>query len=47
MLAPLAAIAPGLPVPPDGRTVRDLLTALGPPPPEEWVEQIAWNTSPL
>ena len=43
VLAPLAAIAPELPVPPDGRTVAELLAALPPASPEEWIEQVLWS----
>lgn len=40
MLEPLAAIAPDVPVPPDGRTVAELLEGLDDPSP---VERIAWS----
>ena len=43
MLAPLAAIAPDLPVPPDGVTVAELLAAVGQ---EDEVERIAWRQEP-
>jgi 2-amino-4-hydroxy-6-hydroxymethyldihydropteridine diphosphokinase len=42
VLAPLADIAPGLPVPPGGETVADLLARLGPAAPGE-IEKIAWH----
>ncbi len=40
MLEPLAEIAPGWPVPPDGATVAELLTRLGDEP---QVERIRWT----
>jgi 2-amino-4-hydroxy-6-hydroxymethyldihydropteridine diphosphokinase len=43
VLAPLAAIAPGLAVPPDGVTVASLLAAIGQ---EDWVERLAWSEPP-
>ena len=43
VLAPLAEIAPHLPVPPDGATVGELLAAVGQ---EDWVERLAWSESP-
>jgi 2-amino-4-hydroxy-6-hydroxymethyldihydropteridine diphosphokinase len=43
VLAPLAAIAPDMPVPPDGSTVAELLTAVGQ---ESWVEQVDWHEPP-
>lgn len=43
VLEPLAEIAPDLPVPPDGATVRDLLARL---PPEPAVERIGWSGLP-
>lgn len=42
VLRPLADIAPDLPVPPDGATVRELLARLGPEPQGE-IERIAWS----
>ena len=42
-LAPLAAIAPDLPVPPDGATVGELLAGVGQ---EDWVERLAWSEPP-
>ncbi len=46
VLAPLAAIAPDLPVPPDGVTVAELLARL---PPEEAgeVERVEWSRPPV
>jgi 2-amino-4-hydroxy-6-hydroxymethyldihydropteridine diphosphokinase len=44
MLAPLAEIAPDLPVPPDGATVAELLARLGD---RQAVERIAWATPGL
>lgn len=41
MLRPLADIAPGLPVPPHGATVRELLERLGPDPGDD--ERIDWS----
>ena len=43
VLAPLAEIAPDLPVPPDGATVRELLARLGEPGEEDAVERIGWE----
>ena len=43
VLAPLAAIAPDLPVPPDGVTVAELLATVGQ---EDEVERIAWRRRP-
>lgn len=43
VLEPLAAIAPDLPVPPDGKTVAELLAALPPAPPEEWIDEVPWT----
>ena len=40
VLAPLADLAPDLPLPPDGARVRDLLAALGE---EQRVEKLAWR----
>jgi 2-amino-4-hydroxy-6-hydroxymethyldihydropteridine diphosphokinase len=45
VLAPLADVAPGLPVPPGGETVADLLARLGPAAPGE-IERLAWNRPP-
>ncbi len=39
VLAPLADLDPGLPLPPDGAAVRDLLRALGP---EQEAQRIEW-----
>jgi len=39
-LAPLARLAPELPIPPDGETVVELLTALGD---EQPIEEIGWG----
>ena len=43
VLAPLAAIAPDLPVPPDGVTVAELLAAVGQ---EDEIERVAWRQEP-
>ena len=43
VLAPLAEIAPDLPIPPDGATVAELLAAVGQ---ETWVERIDWHEPP-
>jgi 7,8-dihydro-6-hydroxymethylpterin-pyrophosphokinase len=43
VLAPLAEIAPDLPLPPDGATVAELLAGVGQ---EDWVERIPWHTPP-
>ena len=43
VLAPLAEIAPGLEVPPDGATVAELLERLGGMGAEDRVERIAWT----
>ena len=43
MLAPLAAIAPDLPVPPDGITVAELLAGIGQ---EDQVERVDWSEPP-
>lgn len=43
VLAPLAEIAPDLPIPPDGATVADLLAAVGQ---ETWVERVSWQEPP-
>jgi 2-amino-4-hydroxy-6-hydroxymethyldihydropteridine diphosphokinase len=43
MLAPLAEIAPDLPVPPDGATVRELLARLGDATGDDAVERIGWE----
>lgn len=43
VLAPLAEIAPDLPVPPDGETVADLLARVGQ---EEQVVRVGWSGSP-
>lgn len=40
VLAPLADLAPDLPVPPDGRTVGELLAGL---PNEQEVERVGWG----
>jgi 7,8-dihydro-6-hydroxymethylpterin-pyrophosphokinase len=40
VLAPLAEIAPDLAIPPDGRTVRELLARL---PPGQQVERVGWS----
>ena len=40
VLVPLAAVAPGLPIPPDGATPAELLARLGP---VEGVERVAWG----
>ncbi len=40
VLAPLADLAPALPLPPDGALVRDLLAALGE---EQQVEKLDWG----
>jgi 7,8-dihydro-6-hydroxymethylpterin-pyrophosphokinase len=45
VLAPLADIAPDLPVPPGGERVADLLARLGPAPPGE-IERLAWPARP-
>ncbi len=42
-LAPLAEIAPDLPIPPDGVTVAELLAGVGN---EGWVERIPWQEPP-
>jgi 2-amino-4-hydroxy-6-hydroxymethyldihydropteridine diphosphokinase len=42
-LAPLAEIAPDLPIPPDGATVAELLAGVGQ---EDRVERIAWHEMP-
>ncbi len=42
-LEPLAAIAPDLPVPPDGVTVAALLERVGQ---HGWVERIGWREAP-
>jgi 2-amino-4-hydroxy-6-hydroxymethyldihydropteridine diphosphokinase len=42
VLAPLADIAPDLPVPPGGETVSSLLARLGPAKPGE-IERLAWG----
>lgn len=42
MLEPLAAVAPDLPVPPDGRTVAELLAALDDPSPVERLDHPGW-----
>jgi len=42
VLAPLADIAPCLPVPPGGETVAELLARLGPAAPGE-IERLAWS----
>jgi 2-amino-4-hydroxy-6-hydroxymethyldihydropteridine diphosphokinase len=44
VLAPLADIAPDLPVPPGGETVAALLARLGPAAPGE-IERLAWRRS--
>lgn len=44
MLAPLAEIAPGWPIPPDGTSVAELLARL---PDPSGVERIGWQTAPL
>ncbi len=46
VLAPLAEIAPGLVVPPDGATVAELLARLGPMGAEDAVEKMAWTEWP-
>ena len=43
VLAPLAEIAPALPVPPSGVTVAELLARLGPMGPEDRVERVGWR----
>lgn len=43
VLAPLAAIAPDLPIPPDGATVAQLLSRVGQ---EDQVELISWRAGP-
>lgn len=43
VLAPLAEIAPALPVPPTGVTVAELLARLGPMGPEDRVERVRWS----
>ena len=43
VLAPLAAIAPDLRVPPDGSTVAELLAVVGQ---ESWVEPVDWREPP-
>jgi 2-amino-4-hydroxy-6-hydroxymethyldihydropteridine diphosphokinase len=45
-LAPLAEIAPDLPVPPDGATVADLLARLGAGGADDRVERVGWRTPP-
>jgi 2-amino-4-hydroxy-6-hydroxymethyldihydropteridine diphosphokinase len=42
VLAPLAAIAPELPVPPDGRTVAELLAAL---PADPSLRRVSWSSA--
>jgi 2-amino-4-hydroxy-6-hydroxymethyldihydropteridine diphosphokinase len=42
VLAPLAEIAPEMPVPPGGATVRELLARLAPQP----VERVGWTVPP-
>lgn len=42
-LAPLAEIAPDLPIPPDGATVTELLAGVGQ---QDWVERVAWHERP-
>lgn len=44
VLAPLAALAPDLAVPPEGTTVAELLARL---PPGERVERVEWSRPPL
>ncbi len=46
VLRPLADVAPDLPVPPDGATVRELLARLGPESPQGEVERIGWSGGP-
>lgn len=49
VLQPLSDVAPGLPVPPDGATVRELLVRLGPPEPNGpngIIEPIGWSGGP-
>jgi len=43
-LAPLAELAAGLPIPPDSKTVAELLSALGD---EQRIEEIGWSRDPL
>lgn len=43
VLAPLADLAPDLPVPPDGTTVQALLAAL---PPEPRADRVGWSGPP-
>jgi 2-amino-4-hydroxy-6-hydroxymethyldihydropteridine diphosphokinase len=45
VLAPLADIAPGLPVPPDGATVAELLARLGPDTGGD-LERLDWTRPP-
>ncbi len=44
VLEPLAELTPDWRVPPDGRTVRELLAKLGE---SDWVERVDWTSQPL